>query len=86
MQRTTYGRTGTAGWSLIILGVIVSGIAVLLMFTLGGSFQPAPSGGNDFVPTQDGPFWVTFAAAGVGVILIILGVFAKLLAWLTRGI
>ena len=80
MQRATSSQTGLSGIGLMIIGLVVAGLATLLMFTLGGSFQPAPSGGSDFVPTQDGLFWATFGLVGVGFVLIVAGVVRQIVA------
>lgn len=66
----------------MVVGLIIFGVAMGLMFAFGGQYVAAASGNNYFVPTTDSFFWTTVGFMILGGVIAIGGAIAQLVAWI----
>lgn len=82
MKKPTITKVWLIGVAVFIVGAIICGVALGLLFTNGGSYIPAASGsGYDFVPRTDSYFWTTLGFAIAGCVIAVAGAIAQLVAW-----
>ncbi len=83
MTKTTITRMWIVGLIVLVAGLLVGGVSLGLMLTLGGAYTAAPSGnGYDFVPTINGFFWTTIGFMIVGFTVAAAGGIVQLAAWI----
>lgn len=82
MRKPTITRVWLIGVAVFIVGLVICGVALGLLFTNAGTYVPAASGnGYDFVPRTDSYFWTTVGFASAGCLIAIAGAIAQLVAW-----
>jgi hypothetical protein len=83
MSKRTITRLWIAGLVILVVGFIVGGVGLGLMFAYGGHFT-AKSGGNgsDFVPNLDDVFWTTVGVAASGLAIALIGAIMQVAAWI----
>lgn len=82
MTKPQITRIWLIGIVVMLVGLVMVGVSMGLMFTKGGTYEPAASGaGYDFIPRLDSYFWTTisFMIAGGGIAAI--GAVGQLVAW-----
>ncbi len=83
MTKPQITRIWLIGVAVFVVGLIIFGVSMGLMFAYGGQYVPAARGsGYDFVPTLDGFFWTTVGFMILGGIVAIGGAIAQLVAWI----
>jgi hypothetical protein len=83
MSKRTITRLWIAGLVVLVIGCIVGGVSLGLLFAYGGHFTPAPSGnGSEFVPNLDDFFWTTVGVTATGFTIAIVGGILQLAAWI----
>jgi hypothetical protein len=83
MKKSTITRTWIAGLIILVVGLIIGGVSMGLMFAYGGTFRPAASGnGQDFVPTLDATFWTTVTFMSLGFLIAAIGGIVQITAWI----
>lgn len=83
MTKPQITRIWLIGVIVFVVGLIIFGVAMGLMFAYGGHYVAAASGnGFDFIPTTDGFFWTTVGFMIVGGIVALGGAIAQLVAWI----
>lgn len=82
MAKTTIVKTWFAGLIGFAGGLLLVGVSIALMLTLGGTFTATGSGNSyDFVPANDGFFWTTVGGIVLGSIVVAVGGLIQLAAW-----
>lgn len=82
MTKPQITRIWVIGVIVMVIGLIVGGISMGLMFANAGTWAPAASGnGYDFVPRTDSYFWTTVSFLIVGGVIVAAGGIAQLVAW-----
>lgn len=82
MSKRTITRLWLAGLVVLVIGLIVGGVGLALMFAYGGHFTPSPNGdGSNYVPSLDTVFWTAVAVLATGGAIAIVGAIAQLAAW-----
>jgi hypothetical protein len=83
MKKATITRTWIAGLIVLVVGLIIGGISLGLMFAYGGTFAPSVTGqGQDFVPSLDSTFWTTVTFTSLGFLLAAIGGIIQITAWI----
>jgi hypothetical protein len=83
MTKTTITRMWIVGLIVLVAGLLVGGVSLGLMLTLGGTYTAAPSGnGYDFVPIINSFFWTTIGFMIVGFTVAAAGGIVQLAAWI----
>jgi hypothetical protein len=73
----------TLGLGIFLVGLVVAGVSLGLMFVYGGHFVAAASGsGYDFVPALGGTFWTTVGFMVAGGLTAVIGGVIQLVAWI----
>jgi len=82
MTKPQITRIWIIGVIVMFVGLLVAGISMGLMFTNGGTYEPAASGnGYDFVPRLDSYFWSTVSFMIAGGVVAVIGGIAQLVGW-----
>lgn len=83
MRKPTITKTWITGLIIFVVGLIIGGVSLGLMFAYGGSFAPSVSGqGQDFYPYLDGTFWTTVTFASLGFLIAAIGGIVQITAWI----
>ncbi len=83
MTKPQITRIWLIGLAVFVVGLIIFGVSMGLMFAYGGTYVPAARGIRyDFVPTLDGFFWTTVGFMILGGVIAIGGAIAQLVAWI----
>ncbi|HEX8033039.1 MAG TPA: hypothetical protein VF510_04295 [Ktedonobacterales bacterium] len=82
MRKPTIITIWLIGLAVFVVGLIVCGVSLGLLFANGGTYVPAASGnGYDFIPRTDSYFWTTLGFAIAGCAIALGGGVAQLVAW-----
>jgi hypothetical protein len=83
MSKRTITRLWVAGLVVLVVGLVVGGVGLALMFAYGGHFTTAPSGnGSQFIPSLDDFFWTTIGVMATGFSIALIGGIVQLAAWI----
>ena len=83
MSKRAITRLWIIGLIVLVVGLIVGGTSLGLMFANGGHFTPSVNGnGSDFVPNLDTFFWTTMTVAAAGFLVALVGVIMQIAAWI----
>lgn len=78
-------RAVTTAWliglALVIVGGIIAGSGVGVMFANGGTWSGQPYH-SDFYPTMNALFWGSVAMMGSGALLVVTGLVLQFVAWI----
>ncbi|HEU0025656.1 MAG TPA: hypothetical protein VFQ25_00950 [Ktedonobacterales bacterium] len=83
MSKPTVTRVWIVGLIIMVVGLIIGGISMGLMFAYGGTFVPSVSGrGTDFAPNLDSTFWTTVTFMSLGFLIAAIGGIVQITAWI----
>jgi MFS family permease len=83
MSKSTVAKMWIGGLIVMIVGLVIGGVSLGLMFTYGGTYQPSLTGtGTEFVPNLNGVFWATLSFTILGFTVAGAGVILQLVAWI----
>ncbi len=83
MRKSTITKTWLTGLLIFVVGLIIGGVSLGLMFAYGGTYTLSPTGqGYEFNPSLDSTFWTTVTFTSVGFLIAAIGGIVQITAWI----